>query len=66
MNIEISPKEYWKFMNPRDGRLYCSMVVIDGKDDWRYMKFFEKLKYLDNFEFIEQPFLALSIPVRDL
>jgi len=35
MNIEISPKEYEKKMNWEDGMLYCSLLVIDGVDDWR-------------------------------
>lgn len=37
MNIEISPKEYWKELNYYDGILYCSLLVIDGVDDWRMM-----------------------------
>ena len=37
MNIEISPKEYWKELNYYDGILYCSLLVIDGVNDWRMM-----------------------------
>ena len=33
--IEVSPEEYWKRMNYHDGLLYCSLLSIDGKDDWR-------------------------------
>jgi hypothetical protein len=35
MKIEISDKQYEKVLNWHDGMLYCSMLVIDGKDDWR-------------------------------
>jgi hypothetical protein len=35
MNIEISSKEYNKKLNWRDAMLYCQLLVIDGKDDWR-------------------------------
>jgi hypothetical protein len=71
MNIEISPKEYWRELNPADGKLYCSMVVIDGKNDWRPMSFMEKLKnihYLEGNRAAHNPSLSLSlsIPVRDL
>lgn len=71
MNIEISPNEYWKYLNPVDGKLYCSMVVIDGKNDWRPMAFMEKLKYINSLDDINDAYnsslpLSLSIPVRDL
>jgi hypothetical protein len=33
--IEISEREYWKILNYHDGLLYCSMLEIDGKNDWR-------------------------------
>ena len=35
MNIEISPKEYEKKMNWDDGMMYCQLLVIDNKNDWR-------------------------------
>ena len=81
MNIEISPKEYWRELNPADGKLYCSMVIIDDKNDWRPMSFMEKLKYINSFmeklkyinslDDINDAYnsslsLSLSIPVRDL
>lgn len=71
MNIEISPNEYWKYLNPVDGKLYCSMVIINGKNDWRPMSFMEKLKYinlLDNINDAYKPSfsLSLSIPVRNI
>jgi hypothetical protein len=35
--IEISDREYWKELNWYDGQLYCSLLNIDGKNDWRMM-----------------------------
>jgi hypothetical protein len=35
MNIEISPKEYEKILNWNDANLYCQLLVIDDKCDWR-------------------------------
>jgi hypothetical protein len=35
MKIEISPIEYWKVLSYEDSLLYCSLLVIDGKDNWR-------------------------------
>jgi hypothetical protein len=35
MNIEISPKKYESKLNWYDGMLYCQLLIIDGKDDWR-------------------------------
>jgi len=35
MAIEISDKRYWKELNWYDAKIYCSLLVIDGKDDWR-------------------------------
>ena len=77
MNIEISPKEYWKYLNYYDSELYCSLLVIDGKNDWRLRKIKEELNlenfkrqgvwyqttdYFYGFEFI----INLVIPVRDV
>ena len=33
--IEVSQKEYWKFLDYQGAILYCSLLVIDGKNDWR-------------------------------
>jgi hypothetical protein len=34
--IEVSDKKYWKkFDNYEDAKLYCSLLVIDGKNNWR-------------------------------
>ena len=35
MNIEIAPKEYEKWLNWHDAKLYCELLTIDGKMDWR-------------------------------
>jgi len=32
MNIEISPKQYEKFLTWDDALLYCSLLVIDGEE----------------------------------
>ena len=49
MNIEISAEEYERKLNWEDGMLYCSMLVIDGVDDWR-MPTIEELDYIYNSE----------------
>ena len=41
MNIEIVPKEYITKLNYHDALLYCSMMNIDGKDDWKLPTFAE-------------------------
>ena len=33
--IEVAAKEYERILNWDDAMLYCSLLVIDGKDDWR-------------------------------
>lgn len=35
MNIEISPKEYERTLNWDDAMMYCQLLTIDGKNDWR-------------------------------
>jgi hypothetical protein len=35
MNIEISPKEYERVLNWYDAMMYCQLLVIDEKNDWR-------------------------------
>ena len=35
MNIEISTKEYERTLNWYDAMLYCQLLVIDNKNDWR-------------------------------
>jgi hypothetical protein len=78
--IEISSKEYWKMMDYHSGLMYCSLLLIDGKDDWRMLKDVEEIdEILDDDEidvmwYIEDiieyaPYLDMRywvIPVRDL
>jgi formylglycine-generating enzyme required for sulfatase activity len=46
MNIEISPKAYQKYnLNFSDAELYCSLLIIDGKNDWR-LPTLEELEYI--------------------
>jgi hypothetical protein len=35
MNIETVPKEYVKKLSYDDALLYCQLIEIDGKSDWR-------------------------------
>jgi hypothetical protein len=35
MNIEISLKEYERELNWDDAMMYCQLLIIDGKNDWR-------------------------------
>jgi len=35
MNIEISPKEYERQLKWDDANMYCQLLSIDGKNDWR-------------------------------
>ena len=46
--IEIAPKEYWKKLKYYDALLYCSLLVIDGKNDWR-------LPTIDEVKLISKP-----------
>jgi hypothetical protein len=46
-NIEISPKEYEKHLNWDDAMMYCQLLTIDGKDDWR-LPTKDELKYIYN------------------
>ena len=34
--IEIADIKYWKTLKYYDALLYCSLLVIDGKNDWRF------------------------------
>ena len=49
MNIEISLKEYERELNWDDAMMYCQLLVIDGKDDWR-LPTKEELKDIYNSE----------------
>lgn len=35
MKIEIIDKQYERKLNWYDGKLYCELLTIDGKNDWR-------------------------------
>jgi hypothetical protein len=53
MNIEIAPKEYERKLNWNDGKLYCSLFGIDGKDDWRLPtkdEMFEIFKHSNDYK----------------
>jgi hypothetical protein len=49
MNIEISPKEYEKLLNWYDAMMYCQLMMIDDKTDWR-LPTKEDLNYIYNSE----------------
>jgi hypothetical protein len=36
--IELSDKKYWKKLKYYDALLYCQVLEIDGKNDWRMIK----------------------------
>ena len=44
MTIEISDIKYWKPLNYDDAILYCSLLEIGGKNDWRMMT---RMEYID-------------------
>ena len=76
MKIEVSHKEYWKQMLKHqlvDAELYCSLLVIDGVDDWRLPLVNEKViaysrYFVKDIKFVypHDGELWLVIPVRDL
>lgn len=41
--IEISDREYWRDMNYYDGILYCQLLDIGGKNDWRMPENYDEL-----------------------
>jgi len=46
--IEISDKKYWKVLNFNDALLYCSLLIIDGKGDWRMFNNSEEMMRVGN------------------
>lgn len=77
MKIEVAPKEYWKELKYADALLYCALLNIDGKNDWRLRQLGENLNigvvptvkglwYDNDVYLIESLTLVnLTIPVRD-
>ena len=77
MKIEVAPKEYWKELTYADAILYCALLNIDGKNDWRLLQLGEDLNigvvntvkglwYENDVYLIESLTLVnLTIPVRD-
>jgi hypothetical protein len=59
MNIEISPRKYWTRLKYDDALLYCSLLVIDGKDNWRLPNNFDVKEPL--YDIIEQEHIDGSI-----
>ena len=49
MKIEVSPKEYERMLNWNDAMMYCQLLVIDDKMDWR-LPTIEELKEIYNSE----------------
>lgn len=48
--IEIVSKEYWKWMSQGDAELYCSLLFIGDKNDWRMIKDADEMRYIrDNY-----------------
>jgi hypothetical protein len=54
MQIEISPKEYEQRLNWHDGMLYCQLLVIDDKNDWRMPSLDELCEiFTSNHDFLD-------------
>lgn len=47
--IEVSDEKYWKELHHSEIDLYCKLLIIDGKDDWRLPTLDEYKKYF-NYE----------------
>jgi hypothetical protein len=45
MNIELCPKQYEKALNYYDALLYCSLLEIDDRKDWRMPTYEELLQF---------------------
>ena len=45
MNIEIAPKEYERMLEWDDAMMYCQLLAIDDKIDWR-LPTKEELNYI--------------------
>ena len=67
MKIEVSHHKHWSYLDYTVGELYCSMIIIDGKDDWRMIEYKEWLELLDiveDTEFGNND--GWIVPVRDI
>lgn len=53
MYIELSPKEYETRLNWNDAKLYCDLLNIDGKMDWRLPTIRELSEISDNPTFLD-------------
>jgi hypothetical protein len=47
--IEVSDEKYWKELHHTEIDLYCKLLIIDGKDDWRLPTLEDYKKYF-NYE----------------
>ena len=47
MNIEISPIVYERELNWHDAMLYCSLLTVDNKNDWRLPTIYELRDIMD-------------------
>jgi hypothetical protein len=57
--IDVSDKKYWKkFKKYEDVLLYLALLNIDGKNDWRIMRFVE-LNYIRE-NYYEEGVLVLA------
>jgi len=69
-HIEVSPPDYWMEMNYYDGMLYCQLLTIDGKNDWRMVRNWNELEldiiawYIDDVDYYNEHYWV--IPVRDI
>ena len=67
MKIEVSHYKHWSYLDYTVGELYCSMIIIYGKDDWRMIEYKEWLELLDlkeDLEFGQND--GWIVPVRDI
>jgi hypothetical protein len=58
MNLEIAPKEYERKSYWEDANLYCQLLTIDNKNDWRLpstaeLEYINKIRfYIEDFDFV--------------
>ena len=46
-NLEVSDEKYWRRFNYDDGLLYCSMLMIDDKNDWRMPEYMTEMRLVE-------------------